>query len=84
MTDITPAAAVVPPQPRDYHGVNWAGFRTLYRREIMRFWKVGIQTLAAPVVTSLLYMMVFVVAAQGAGRQSMGWNSAPLSRRASS
>jgi ABC-2 type transport system permease protein len=32
----------------------------------MRFWKVGVQTLAAPVVTSLLYMMVFVVAAQGA------------------
>ncbi len=57
---------ILPPQPRDYPGVNWAGFRTLYRREVMRFWKVGMQTLAAPVVTSLLYMMVFVVAAQGA------------------
>ncbi len=58
--------AVFPPQPRDYHGVNWAGFQTLYLREIRRFWKVGMQTLAAPVVTALLYMMVFVVAAQGA------------------
>ena len=58
--------SIIPPQPRDYHGVNWAGFQTLYRREIMRFWKVGMQTLAAPVITSLLYMMVFVVAAQGA------------------
>ena len=58
--------AVIPPQPRDYHGVNWAGFQTLYLREVRRFWKVGMQTLAAPVVTSLLYMMVFVVAAQGA------------------
>ena len=57
---------VLPPQPRDYHGVNWAGFWTLYLREIRRFWKVGAQTLAAPVVTALLYMMVFVVAAQGA------------------
>lgn len=55
-----------PPEPRAYRGVNWAGFRTLYRREVMRFWKVGMQTLAAPVVTSLLYMMVFVVAAHGA------------------
>ncbi|WP_340646151.1 ABC transporter permease [Phenylobacterium sp.] len=66
MKDMPDAAAVMPPQPRDYHGVNWAGLRTLYLREIRRFWKVGMQTLAAPVVTALLYMMVFVVAAQGA------------------
>ncbi len=59
-------APPAPPSPRDYHGVNWAGFRTLYGREVLRFWKVGVQTLAAPVVTALLYMMVFVVAAQGA------------------
>jgi len=61
------AQTVIPPAPRDYHGVNWAGFRTLYLREVRRFWKVGMQTLAAPVVTALLYMMVFVVAARGAG-----------------
>jgi ABC-2 type transport system permease protein len=60
--------AVLPPQPRDYHGVNWAGFATLYLREVRRFWKVGMQTLAAPVVTALLYMMVFVVAV-GATRE---------------
>ncbi|HQT53479.1 MAG TPA: ABC transporter permease, partial [Phenylobacterium sp.] len=66
MKDMPDAAAVMPPEPRDYHGVNWAGLRTLYLREIRRFWKVGMQTLAAPVVTALLYMMVFVVAAQGA------------------
>ena len=58
--------AVVPPQPRDYHGFNWAGFTTLYLREVRRFWKVGTQTLAAPVVTALLYMLVFVVAVRGA------------------
>nr|MEA2797673.1 type transport system permease protein [Phenylobacterium sp.] len=66
MKDMALAETVLPPQPRDYHGVNWAGFNTLYLREIRRFWKVGAQTLAAPVVTALLYMMVFVVAAQGA------------------
>ena len=54
--------------------MNWAGFRTLYRREIMRFWKVGMQTLAAPVVTSLLYMMVFVVAAKGASPPVHGYD----------
>ncbi len=66
MKDMPLTEAVLPPQPRDYHGFNWEGFKTLYLREIRRFWKVGAQTLAAPVVTALLYMMVFVVAAQGA------------------
>jgi len=60
-----PSESVLPPAPRDYAGVNWEGLKTLYLREIMRFWKVGTQTLAAPVVTALLYMLVFVVAAQG-------------------
>lgn len=55
-----------PPQPRVYHGFNGVGFRTLYLREVRRFWKVGLQTVAAPVVTTLLYMMVFVVAMRGA------------------
>ena len=59
-----------PPQPRHYDGVNWIGLRTLYLREVKRFWKVGTQTVLAPVVTTLLYMMVFVVAVRGA--QPMG------------
>lgn len=58
-------SAVIPPQPRDYHGVNWTGLRTLYGKEVRRFWKVGMQTVAAPVVTTLLYMLVFVVAMKG-------------------
>jgi ABC-2 type transport system permease protein len=60
------AAAPTPPLPRDYAGFNWTGFYTLYLKEVRRFWKVGMQTVAAPVVTSLLYMMVFVVAVRGA------------------
>ena len=55
-------AEVRPPAPRQYGAVNWIGLQTLYQREIRRFWKVGMQTVAAPVVTTLLYMMVFVVA----------------------
>jgi len=62
----TVADIAIPPAPREYPGFNWEGFKTLYVREIRRFLKVGAQTLAAPVVTALLYMMVFVVAAQGA------------------
>ena len=59
-------SGVVPPAPREYHGANWEGVRTLYLREVRRFWKVGTQTLLAPVVTALLYMLVFVVAVRGA------------------
>jgi len=64
MKDMTVAAA--PPPPREYHGANWEGLRTLYVREVRRFIKVGTQTLMAPVVTALLYMLVFVVAVRGA------------------
>ena len=66
MKDMISAPAVTPPAPRDYNGVNWVGLNTLYQREVRRFWKVGTQTLAAPVVTALLYMLVFVVAVRGA------------------
>src|SRR5271168_3428857 len=61
-----PDIVVSPPLPREYHGANWEGLRTLYVREVRRFWKVGTQTLMAPVVTALLYMLVFVVAVRGA------------------
>ena len=35
------------------------GFWTLFYKELLRFWKVGFQTVAAPVLTALLYLMIF-------------------------
>ncbi len=35
------------------------GFRTLLAKEVLRFWKVSFQTVAAPVLTALLYLMIF-------------------------
>ncbi len=35
------------------------GFPTLLYKEVLRFWKVAIQTVAAPVLTALLYLMIF-------------------------
>ncbi len=35
------------------------GFQTLLLKEILRFWKVAFQTVAAPVLTSLLYLLIF-------------------------
>ena len=36
-----------------------AGFSTLFRKEITRFWKVSFQTVLAPVLTALLYLLIF-------------------------
>jgi ABC-2 type transport system permease protein len=35
------------------------GFRTLLYKEVLRFWKVSFQTVAAPVLTGVLYLLVF-------------------------
>jgi ABC-2 type transport system permease protein len=35
------------------------GWQTLLYKEVLRFWKVGFQTVAAPVVTAILYLMIF-------------------------
>jgi len=41
------------------------GFRTLFYKEMLRFWKVGFQTVAAPVMTALLYLVIFSHALRG-------------------
>ena len=44
---------------RHYGAINWLGLETLIRREIQRFLKVGAQTVFAPLIQTLLFMMVF-------------------------
>ena len=39
-----------------------SGFPTLLYKELLRFWKVSFQTVAAPVLTALLYLVVFAYA----------------------
>jgi ABC-2 type transport system permease protein len=41
------------------------GWRTLLYKETLRFWKVGFQTVAAPVLTALLYLLIFGHVLQG-------------------
>ena len=36
-----------------------SGFNTLFIKESLRFWKVGFQTIGAPVLTALLYLLIF-------------------------
>ena len=35
------------------------GWRALFYKEVLRFWKVGFQTVGAPVLTSVLYLLIF-------------------------
>jgi ABC-2 type transport system permease protein len=35
------------------------GAGTLFRKEVLRFWKVSVQTIAAPVLTAVLYLLIF-------------------------
>jgi ABC-2 type transport system permease protein len=42
-----------------------SGFPTLLYKEVLRFWKVSFQTVAAPVLTTLLYLLVFSHALAG-------------------
>jgi ABC-2 type transport system permease protein len=39
--------------------MNFDGAGTLFRKEILRFWKVSFQTVAAPVLTAVLYLLIF-------------------------
>lgn len=48
--------------------VNWVGLQTLYLKETKRFMKVWTQTLVAPAVTTILFMIIFSLALGGRGR----------------
>lgn len=38
---------------------SWRGPWTLFKKELLRFWRVSFQTVAAPVMTALLYLLIF-------------------------
>ncbi len=50
-----PGVVVIP-------SVNWQGLNTLYLKEVRRFFKVQLQTVWAPAITTLLFLVIFSVA----------------------
>ena len=42
--------------------INWIGFWTLYKKEVLRYLIVWVQTLLSPIISSLLFFMVLSVA----------------------
>src|SRR3546814_17759938 len=57
-------------RPRRIGAVNWLGLWTLYLKEVRRFLKVATPTIAAPVVTTLLFLAVFTLALARSPRQT--------------
>ena len=53
--------------------VNWIGFWTLYKKEVLRFLKVVIQTIISPLVTSLLFLMVLSLAIGNDRGEALGF-----------
>jgi ABC-2 type transport system permease protein len=48
--------------------VKWGGLKTLYVKEVRRFFKVQLQTVWAPAVTTLMFLVIFTVALGRTGR----------------
>ena len=55
-----------------FHGVNRIGLWSLYMKEVRRFLKVQTQTVWAPAVTTLLFLVIFTVALGRSGREVLG------------
>lgn len=62
MTETSPDREFSIPLPRDVGAVNWRGMWELYMKEVRRFSKVATQTVAAPMVTTLLFLIIFTFA----------------------
>ena len=71
-TEQSPIWVRTPPGEPVLHGVNWGGLKTLYIKEVRRFFKVQMQTVWAPAITTLLYLAIFTVALGRGGRTVMG------------
>lgn len=70
------ASAPVPPfaEPGVPHilTLNVPGMQALYVKEVRRFFKVQLQTIWAPAITTLLFLVIFTVALGGGGRTVIG------------
>ncbi|WP_448582201.1 ABC transporter permease [Thermaurantiacus sp.] len=65
-------ARLRPPGEPVIRGINWLGVQTLYLKEVQRFFKVQMQTVWAPAVTTLLFLAIFLVALGDARRELLG------------
>ena len=68
-----PALAFRAWRPQPYRLINWRGLWTLiYSYNVARFLRFGLETLAGPLVSGLLFLLVFVVGQSGLGEMLPG------------
>jgi len=68
----TPSWISAEPGTPTLTGINVVGLKTLYIKEVKRFFKVQLQTVWAPAITTLLYLVIFTVALGRGGRSVLG------------
>jgi ABC-2 type transport system permease protein len=56
---------------RRFGAVNWLGLQTLFAKEVRRYLKVSFQTIFAPLISTILFLLVFNQAV-GRGRADVG------------
>ncbi|MFM9852343.1 MAG: ABC transporter permease [Sphingomonadaceae bacterium] len=54
------------------NSVNWEGLKTLYIKEVRRFFKVQLQTIWGPAISTVLFLVIFTVALGGSNSKSLG------------
>lgn len=62
----------LPPGQPQIRGINRMGLWTLYMKEVRRFFKVQTQTIWAPAITTLLFLMIFTLAMGQGSRMVLG------------
>lgn len=72
MSDQSQTRKLPPPGEPAIPFVNWGGLRTLYIKEVRRFFKVQLQTIWAPAITTLLFLVIFTVALGRGDREILG------------
>ncbi len=73
-----PSAVTNAPGVPTIRNVNWGGLRTLYIKEVRRFFKVQLQTVWAPAMTTLLFLVIFTVATGGRRPVHVGGTDVPF------
>jgi ABC-2 type transport system permease protein len=72
MADQSQSGVRLAPGVASITNVNWPGLRALYVKEVRRFFKVQLQTIWAPAITTMLFLVIFTVALGGTGRTVLG------------
>lgn len=67
-----PVSLAAAPAPRRFGAVNWRGVWSLYRRDALRFFRVGAESIGGPSASSLLFLAIFELALGGRGEPAPG------------